>query len=225
LGCFDAGLFKRVAPGYLLGSRLGVIWLASIPAGFWLTGRLARQEGMGDLLRLCWGGALMGLAGDSSLWHRQPADRGRAGRLVVDSLCDLLIGYSSDHSVPGTALLCRAVLDPVPLPKLLSWFGNHESQLFPLMNKPSLIDSQPQPSRRRIAGLAAVVVCCCFDQLSKLLGRRTRSVRRVPRDFIPGCCACALLFNTGAGLQAGSGQATASRLKGWISFVVAVRPG
>lgn len=98
---FDPGF------GYLAGF---------VPAG-WLTGRLARQEGMGDLLRLL-GAALLGLLVIQLCGIANLLIGGLAGRWG-DSLGDLLIGYSLGPLLPQALLCCAVAVLAVPLRKLL----------------------------------------------------------------------------------------------------------
>ncbi len=100
---------------YLLEPGFG--YLAGFVPAAWLSGRLARQEGMGELLRLlgaaCLGLLVIQLCGIANLLLGS-----LAGRWGV-SLVDLLLDYSLGP-LPSQLLLCCAVaVLAVPLRRLL----------------------------------------------------------------------------------------------------------
>ncbi len=100
---------------YLLDPGFG--YLAGFVPAAWLSGRLARQEGMGELLRLlgsaCFGLVVIQLCGIANLLLGSLA--GRWG----SSLLDLLVGYSLGPLLPQLLLCCGVAVLAVPLRRLL----------------------------------------------------------------------------------------------------------
>jgi biotin transport system substrate-specific component len=100
---------------YLLDPGFG--YLAGFVPAAWLTGRLARQEGMGDLLRLlgsaCFGLLVIQLCGLANLLLGALAGRWGAG------LPDLLLAYSLWPLLPQLLLCCGVAVLAVPLRRIL----------------------------------------------------------------------------------------------------------
>jgi biotin transport system substrate-specific component len=100
---------------YLLDPGFG--YLAGFVPAAWLTGRLARQEGMGDILRLlgsaCFGLLVIQLCGLANLLLGALAGRWGAG------LPDLLLAYSLGPLLPQLLLCCGVAVLAVPLRRIL----------------------------------------------------------------------------------------------------------
>ncbi len=100
---------------YLLDPGFG--FLAGFVPAAWLSGRLARQPGMGELLRLL-GSAAFGLlviqlCGVANLLLGSLAGRWSTG------LLDLLLSYSLGPLLPQLLLCCAVAVMAVPLRRLL----------------------------------------------------------------------------------------------------------
>lgn len=100
---------------YLLDPGFGYL-AGFVPAG-WVTGRLARQEGMGELLRLL-GAALLGLLTIQLCGITNLLIGGLVGRWG-GSLVDLLLSYSLGPLLPQLLLCCAVAVLAVPLRRLL----------------------------------------------------------------------------------------------------------
>jgi len=100
---------------YLLDPGFGFL-AGFVPAG-WLAGRLARQEGMGELLRLL-GSAVIGLLVIQLCGIANLLIGALAGRWG-GSLTDLLLSYSLGPLLPQLLLCCAVAVLAVPLRKLL----------------------------------------------------------------------------------------------------------
>ena len=117
LGLFQLPVFQGGGGGaYLLDPGFG--YLAGFLPAAWLTGKLARQSGMNDVLNLA-GAAVVGLAALQLCGIANLLLGALAGRWGPNLLVALLFSYSLAPLVPQLLLCCAVALVALALRKLL----------------------------------------------------------------------------------------------------------